>query len=261
MHYLKRLTRKNGEDAVSPVVGVMLMLVVTIIIAAVVSGFSGGLIGNTHKAPTIQMDVKIANSGSWYGSGFYATVHGVSEPIATKNLKLITSWSTTNSTDNTAVVGGNTSIGGVTNSWFYITQQQNKVISQIVPWGYGVGITNVSTAQNQDSDPVQYAGQQFGNYSLMQGTSMVAQPEGASGPGLATMVSSLAGGYGVVTPYTYTYDSGTYGGPSVGQIDPAQAVLGVGWENLKPGDTVTVKLIYIPTGQTIFSKDVAVTGA
>jgi FlaG/FlaF family flagellin (archaellin) len=44
------------ENAVSPVVGVMLMLVVTIIIAAVVSGFAGGLVKGQTKAPqaTIQ---------------------------------------------------------------------------------------------------------------------------------------------------------------------------------------------------------------
>ena len=41
MHYMKRFSKKNDE-AVSPVVGVMLMLVVTIIIAAVVSGYAGG---------------------------------------------------------------------------------------------------------------------------------------------------------------------------------------------------------------------------
>jgi len=39
------------EDAVSPVVGVMLLLVVTIIIAAVVSAFGGGLTEGTSKAP------------------------------------------------------------------------------------------------------------------------------------------------------------------------------------------------------------------
>ncbi|MBP2134057.1 hypothetical protein J2128_002023 [Methanomicrobium sp. W14] len=38
-------------DAVSPVVGVMLMLVVTIIIAAVVSAFAGGLAHTQSKAP------------------------------------------------------------------------------------------------------------------------------------------------------------------------------------------------------------------
>jgi flagellin-like protein len=56
---------KNQNDrAVSPVVGVMLMLVVTIIIAAVVSGFAGGLIGsNNQKTPALTMDVRIVNSG------------------------------------------------------------------------------------------------------------------------------------------------------------------------------------------------------
>ena len=41
----------TSEDAVSPVVGVMLMLVVTIIIAAVVSGFAGGVMSGGDKSP------------------------------------------------------------------------------------------------------------------------------------------------------------------------------------------------------------------
>jgi FlaG/FlaF family flagellin (archaellin) len=41
----------NRNSAVSPVVGVMLMLVVTIIIAAVVSAFAGGLGGSQVKTP------------------------------------------------------------------------------------------------------------------------------------------------------------------------------------------------------------------
>jgi len=47
---------KTHESAVSPVVGVMLMLVVTIIIAAVVAAFAGGAVAGTSKAPqaTIQ---------------------------------------------------------------------------------------------------------------------------------------------------------------------------------------------------------------
>ena len=46
---MKQITK--NDEAVSPVVGVMLMLVVTIIIAAIVSGFAGGLAGGTEKAP------------------------------------------------------------------------------------------------------------------------------------------------------------------------------------------------------------------
>lgn len=39
------------DDAVSPVIGVMLMVVVTIIIAATVSTFSTGFVSDTHAAP------------------------------------------------------------------------------------------------------------------------------------------------------------------------------------------------------------------
>jgi len=45
----------RNYDAVSPVVGVMLMLVVTIIIAAVVSAYAGGLGQSTPKAPQINI--------------------------------------------------------------------------------------------------------------------------------------------------------------------------------------------------------------
>lgn len=46
---------KHSESAVSPVVGVMLMLVVTIIIAAVVAAFAGGLAETSSTAPQISM--------------------------------------------------------------------------------------------------------------------------------------------------------------------------------------------------------------
>lgn len=47
---------QTHENAVSPVIGVMLMLIVTIIIAAIVSAFAGGSLGSTQKSPvaTIQ---------------------------------------------------------------------------------------------------------------------------------------------------------------------------------------------------------------
>ncbi|MGC9435807.1 MAG: type IV pilin N-terminal domain-containing protein [Methanomicrobiales archaeon] len=47
---MTRVVRK-GDTAVSPVIGVMLMLVVTVIIAAVVSAFAGGMAGDTQMAP------------------------------------------------------------------------------------------------------------------------------------------------------------------------------------------------------------------
>jgi FlaG/FlaF family flagellin (archaellin) len=52
----------HNERAVSPVVGVMLMLVVVIIIAAVVSGFAGSLVGTNSKAPQATIQGKYSNT-------------------------------------------------------------------------------------------------------------------------------------------------------------------------------------------------------
>lgn len=52
----------SNDHAVSPVVGVMLMLVVTIIIAAVVSGFAGGLAKGQTKAPQATIQGKFSVS-------------------------------------------------------------------------------------------------------------------------------------------------------------------------------------------------------
>ena len=53
---MKKNDMKN-EDAVSPVIGVMLMIVVTIIIAAVVSGFAGGMSSTESKVPNAAFTV------------------------------------------------------------------------------------------------------------------------------------------------------------------------------------------------------------
>lgn len=52
-----------SESAVSPVVGVMLMLVVTIIIAALVSAFAGGAFTNTPKTPQANIKGTFSVSG------------------------------------------------------------------------------------------------------------------------------------------------------------------------------------------------------
>jgi len=57
---------KMCTNAVSPVVGVMLMLVVTIIIAAIVSAFAGGLSESNDKAPSVQLTGGYSQSqGLW----------------------------------------------------------------------------------------------------------------------------------------------------------------------------------------------------
>jgi len=230
----------NREDAVSPVIGVMLMLVVTIIIAAVVSAFSGGLIGGTdQKAPALTMDIKIANTGSWSGSGFTATVTSVSTPIHTKDLKLVTAWKT-----NGGKTGGAESLplGGTV---------RTSAVGEFsnAPYGYGPGVNGTQSQTNPFARP----DQQFGNYTLVQGTGLVALPYGSQDAMIpASQAQVDSDGYGVDTPYKY--GSGFTGTV----LDAAQAVLGKGWEDLRVGDTVNVKVVHIPTGKVILDKNVAV---
>jgi len=85
---------KNNGEAVSPVVGVMLMLVVTIIIAAVVSGFAGGMAGGTEVAPNVAMEVKIDLAVSTGTPGYTAESmlfeHLSGDIIQTEDLQIIT---------------------------------------------------------------------------------------------------------------------------------------------------------------------------
>ena len=56
----------NYNEAVSPVIGVMLMIVVTIIVAAVVSAFAGGMSASENKVPTATFSVSadLDNNGT-----------------------------------------------------------------------------------------------------------------------------------------------------------------------------------------------------
>ena len=136
--------RKLGEQeiAVSPVVGVMLMLVVTIIIAAVVSAFAGGTLGTSsnQKTPTVAMDASLVNTSGKLN--FTATVLSVSDSIPTKNLVLSATW-----TSGSNYGGGNSSTK--------------------IPYGYGPGVNGTVSLTSPTTN------QYFGTYLLTPGTSLV----------------------------------------------------------------------------------------
>jgi archaeal type IV pilus assembly protein PilA len=255
--------KNKNDSAVSPVVGVMLMLVVVIIIAAIVSGFAGGLIGgNTQKTPSLTMDVKIVNSGSWTASGFSATITGVSDPIPTSDIKIITSWKTrmknnggtandilSQTTNGTLFTSGNATVGGIANV-YVIEPDTGSTAYSITPYGFGIPTVAGQAAISQSLEtPYSNIDQQFGNYTLTSGISISAKPYGSKQDGKG---GAYTRGYGIEDSYAYTTDSKQY-------TDPMQAVLGYGWEELRAGDIVTVKVVHVPSGKTIFTKDVAVT--
>jgi Protein of unknown function (DUF1628). len=275
------------DRAVSPVVGVMLMLIVVVIIAAVVSGFSGGLLGNTEKAPTLSMDVHIKNNGYWSGSYFSARVTGVEKGVATKDLKIVTSWSTTLS-NGTHVTGGNTVVPGVNNTFVHLSPSRGtaneNVFQYIAPQGFGTGIGDNGGTNSNGPNTGGTASDKtsFGNYDLLSGTSMFAQPFGETArptSGGHSSTSYLVG-YGV-NGSRWSY---TYGGPisaaafypptqnslpegtaltyaanqAVGSYDSMMAVLGANWYNLRAGDVVTVSVIHTPSSKTIWEKQIIV---
>ena len=257
---------KNNRrtEAVSPVVGVMLMLVVTVIIAAVVSAYAGGMIiTSNQKVPTGSFNCKITNGGSWDNSGFVLTVYSVSEPIQTKDVKLSTSWVTTDKEkndkprigDTVVTIGlqhplGEARYANEGNSYIDHYGNVKKLQS---PLGYGPGVQNTTvdfTKKTVDE-------QNFGNYMLIGGTTLYASPYGCRNPNNPyTSIDAKNGGYGVEE--LYKYKEGNIYKSSTVKADEMSAILGTKWYNLRPGDIVNVKLTHSPTGSVLFEKDVVV---
>jgi len=305
------MMKRSNEMAVSPVVGVMLLLIVTIIIAAIVSGFSGGLMDSTGKAPELMMDVHIKNNGYWSGSEFSARVTGVDKAIPTKDLKIVTSWSHEDYVDGRSS-GGATILPNEPNmhlvwSPFNHINYQDQYF-WVAPYGYGIGVGDKEGAAGTGSGQGYHLEQHYGNYSLTVGTVMWAEPFGADTrptAGAYTGVAQDLVGYGINgSRWSYSYCNATddwggsknckdgvcYWGSNVELVfnppdengldgrmnqfippaasdyhdlpsyDSITAVLGKGWENLRAGDIVTVSVVHIPTGKTIWENDVVVEG-
>lgn len=238
----RRTHKERKNDAVSPVVGVMLMLVVTIIIAAVVSMYASGMYSTQEKTPTAAIETTIKSDGATSGM-YYMKVLSVSNAIPTKDLKLITSWSTTEKNE-TEIIDGTTYTKGDkivvtnvvlpyngTNNTNYTTQRGTGTsYSFHSPIGWGPGVSGVLPTGTMKYTVDQY----WGNYALTEGTS------------LRHTLSSAGGG---------AYSDGGVVGSGTDSMD---AILGKGWWNLRPGDVVDVKLIYTPTNGLVYEKKVTV---
>ena len=216
----KVIVRKpeRPEDAVSPVVGVMLLLVVTVIIAAVVATFASGLVSTQQAAPTVAADVEILSMDtyqSWGAAGkFEMKIVAVSDDVPTKDLKLVTKYVVNNK------ISGNVTYGKVNNTKYTTTTRTYEYAS---PIGFGPGVQGSAVTSGQYD-----TNQQFGYYSLTEGT------------------------------YMQNTGLDTAGSPSDTGTDALDAILGEEWTHLKPGDTVDVTLIHVPTNGVLFSKTVTV---
>lgn len=160
-------TNQKKEQAVSPVVGVMLMLVVTIIIAAVVASFAGGFAGTQEKSPTIVAQTEIWSGGtstSFSSGRFQMTIESISEPVSTSDLELRTSWVGTD-----GETYGEITTAGMMNTKYTSGSYDYEYNS---PIGYGPGIAEQVNSGQYKED------QYFGNYILQGGRTMASSGSG-----------------------------------------------------------------------------------
>lgn len=239
----KALKSKNtGEDAVSPVVGVMLLLVVTVIIAAVVATFASGLVTTQQTVPTLAADVKIVSVDSFVASGaagkFEMNVVAVSDDIPTKDLKLVTKYSVNNRTTGNPVTEGNgATVYGKVNNTKYSTYEY------VAPLGFGPGVQGIAVTYGTFGE-----NQWFGNYALTEGTYM--QNTGA--------YQYTGDDYTPISNVGATFTDKVINSMYTSGTDALDAILGEEWINLKPGDTVDVTIIHVPTNGVLYTNTVTV---
>jgi len=251
----------RDRKGVSPVVGVMLMLVVTIILAAVVNSFAGGLAGTQKKAPQASFAVEIRSKETTGSAPELVIKHLGGDPVPTKNVKLITKWynETTGkweiaettapvfdaSVSNCYIMDPDT---GTCYAW---TNYTNLNTNYTVRYYYAAGDTWYNTTFKYNSPylvapgdtPADGSGKEeelwFGNYVMQKGDVIKAQYSLI--PANATIKEDYGGGsYAIIEA-----------GPD--QRPPI-------WNAtyLKPGDIVIVELIDLTTNNKIFSKEVVV---
>lgn len=93
------MIQKKSDDAVSPVIGVMLMIVITVVIAGVVAAFGTGMTGDVEKAPNVVLDVKILSNfnalaevhGNLAGPDFQI-LHVSGDPLDTGDVEIQIAW-------------------------------------------------------------------------------------------------------------------------------------------------------------------------
>jgi flagellin-like protein len=109
---------ERNEDAVSPVIGVILMVAITVILAAVIAAFVFGMAGNIQSSKTV--GITLTQNAAGYG---IATVTGGTDLASLTNV----SYSVNGGTERPILYGGNLSVGKYNQTDFAIVKG-NRVI-------------------------------------------------------------------------------------------------------------------------------------
>ncbi|MBO5431461.1 type IV pilin N-terminal domain-containing protein [Methanocorpusculum sp.] len=236
------MIQKKSEDAVSPVIGIMLILVVTIVIAAVVTTFATGVVDEIEPAPVSVLEVKIlsntfaledhANSKIFTGPDFQIK-HISGDEIDTGNIEIRVAWvNDGNSYSSSYSADAFTEIREKywedTNHVMIGGRDQPMYMKSSIPGGTGFN--------NLDH--------YFGEVTLTPGLIISASPDFISGPG----------------------DNGVHYGSEFmdiifnnGEILTQNSATDYGIMEFMPkGTAVNVMIIHIPTDKVIYDKVVIV---
>ncbi len=230
---------KKDSQAVSPVIGVMLMLVVAVVLAAIVSSFGSGLGGSLkEKAPTATFKVKVVKNAPATGMpgltvSYVEIVQTSGDPIPTGQLKIITINPDAYGNVKVREVLPNS---GNTHTW----------MTSLWPGWPSHWINGTSPYLNDvskgwfGSSPVV----NFGNYTTATGITMTA--DWYSNYAQAKWNATLG-----------DYETNTSIDVNAGNVTGFCAMFADCW-NVTPGHYVTIKIVHIPTNTVIWQKDVMV---
>jgi len=233
--------KMNADSAVSPVIGVLLMLVVTIIIAAVVSGFAGGIVAGQSKPPVATLDVQITALGNYggmgsYGSGYYTQgmviKHLSGDPIATKNTKIVT---------------------------FFKNQSDGKIYQGEL---YG----EVPVSGNDDWNEYkanQYCAPLYLNDRTRFTDGTISNTPNGKSNWFGNVSAIFRPGDTLTSPHSYVGNYNDNDGPDKTHINVGlNELTGLNCSDphtgFKAGSQITVKVIDVPSGKAIFDKEVTI---
>ncbi len=99
---LQKIFQSDEERAVSPVIGVILMVAITVILAAVIATFVLGLGDTQNSAPQVSFDFNETSNG-------YEVIHAGGDPFDAGNVDVGDgSWTDGSASDGDTVTAGDT---------------------------------------------------------------------------------------------------------------------------------------------------------
>jgi FlaG/FlaF family flagellin (archaellin) len=224
---MKQLKSLKNSDAASPVIGVMLMVVITVILAAAVSSYSSGMIKGLQVAPSASFDIDMRKDVETpYGNMSYIAIQMITgDPVHTKDLKIITI---------------NPNARGNQTRHVLPNVNNTKCLS----------FTGTSPFWNKGNSPV--TGQFFGEYLLEPGMTMLADEySNYKGPASWDIQSDGRWDYIPSPAGDMTGMQAMFADWGCDPDDPSD-------DTVHRGDIVTIKIVHTPSNKVIFSKDVVV---